>query len=330
MFHRIAMLILGILAVQVGYAADADTSSGSGEPASAQTQQPAQGSVQGHGSISIAYLGSYADGFWIASNTKLPLGRVHSRGIELDASYNVSNSWSVYGGIRYIDNRYSGTMPDCPTSAPPQCAGTPPLNPQHPETPFLDDGNYHGNWQDYTLGAAWHANIGNYYITPSVTATIPSHAYPIYGNVYVGQHLHQLLFDVTLSHQFDFTNFYYKLGYGYAFSQRVLGYDTGYQRYDGELGWFVDEKFSVRAFLTGRRGNGVSARDLLPLTDGLTNDLWYRRNQISQHSYNAYGLGFDYGLGDRYTASVSIQREYWGDTVFDYKYAVEARLTRSF
>ena len=71
-----------------------------------------------------------------------------------------------------------------------------------------------------------------------LTATIPSHDYVFFDNAAVGQRLHQLLAAVTLAHQFEFSNLYYKLGYGYAFSEQVLGEDTGYQRFDGELGYF--------------------------------------------------------------------------------------------
>ena len=303
-------------------------------PAFAQAQPaPSSGgdaaySPAGHGSVSIAFFDTAIDGFWLRSNIKLPYGAVHMLGAGLDANYNLSDAWTVYGGIRYFTGRSGGPLPNCPTLDPPQCAGRPPLANPRLDAPFLDDGKYHGAWQDWNLGVAWHANIGNYYITPSATAYIPTHTYPTFGNAVVGQDLRQLLLDVTLSHQFDFTNFYYKLGYGYAFSQRVLGVDTGYERFDGEVGWFVNEHFSVRAFVTGRAGFGARA-DLAPPPVPLP-DFWYERQRITQHDYHAYGVGFDYGIGDRYTASVNIQREYWGDSVYDFKYALEARLTRSF
>lgn len=309
-------------------------------PAAAQVQSDATSggdigdNPAGHGSVSIAYLGSYQKDLVISGDIKSPIGGVHSRGLGLGVSYNVTNDWSVFGGIRYFDNRYAGNAPNCPTiTASPACAagaGGPPLNPQHPETPFIDDGKYHGAWQDFTLGAAYHANIGGYFITPSVTATIPSHDYVFYGTSYFGQRLRQLLFAATLAHQFDFTNIYYKLGYGYGFSEHVLGVNTGYQRADAELGWFVNEKFSVNAFLTGRQGNGLSAPELGARSNGKTNDYWYRRSQLAEHSYRAYGFGFDYDFGNRYVASFNVQHEYWGETVFDFKYVLEARLTRNF
>ncbi|HET9189053.1 MAG: hypothetical protein ACM3KT_00415 [Deltaproteobacteria bacterium] len=304
-------------------------------PASAQVQPaaPSSGnagdSPAGHGSVSVAFFDTAIDGFWLRSNLKLPVGAVHMLGTGLDASYNVSDNWTVYGGVRYFAGRANtpAMFINCPsTTAAPECANYPPQTPQHPGAPFLDDGKYHGAWQDWNLGVAYHANIGSYYITPSATATIPTHDYPTYGNGVVGQDLHQLLLDITLAHQFDFTNFYYKLGYGYAFSQHVLGVDAGYQRFDGELGWFVNEKFSVRGFVTGRAGFGARAGLGPPSFD----EFWFERQRLTQHDYHAYGLGFDYGIGDRYTASANIQREFWGDSVYDFKYALEARLTRSF
>ncbi|MBS0557330.1 MAG: hypothetical protein JSR27_07950 [Proteobacteria bacterium] len=304
-------------------------------PAFAQVQPtaPASGgssdSPTGQGTVSIDFLDTAINGFWLRSNLKLPLGSVHLLGTGLDASYNLSPAWTIFGSVRYFTGR-ADTPPmfiNCPsTTAAPPCAQYPPQTPQHPGEPFLDDGNYHGAWQDWNFGVAYHANVGNYYITPSATAVIPTHSYPTYGNGIVGQDLRQLLLAVSMSHQFDFTNFYYKLGYGYAISQHVLGINTGYERFDGELGWFVNDKFSVRGFVTGRSGFGVRAGLGPPSFD----EGWYERQRITQHDYHAYGVGFDYGFGDRYTATFNIQHEFWGDSVYDFKYALEARLTRSF
>lgn len=299
-----------------------------------QSPEPAQEgppeTMAGHGSISIAYLNSYVNGFWLDSHTEAPNGAVRSRGAALQVEYFVADAWSVYAGVSFLSNKYQGQVPHCPTTAPPECANIPPLNPQHPESPFLDDGQYHSSWQDFTLGVAWHTQIQDYYIVPSLTATIPSHDYPFFSNAAVGQRLHQLLAAVSFSHQFELSNLYYKLGYGYAFSQRVLGIDTGYQRFDGELGYFINEQWAVRGFITGRIGAGLSGSEIVPLTDGMTNDVWYHHDQIAEHNYFGAGFGFDYDFGNRWLASAAIQREFWGETVFDFKYALEMRLTRNF
>ena len=279
-------------------------------PAAAQVQADApagedQGdNPAGHGTVSVVYIDDYVNGMWLTPHFKAPIGTVRDRGIGFDGSYNVTNDWSVYGGIRYFANSL-----------------TPPGQPEQNISA----------WQDITLGAAWHKRIGNYDITPSVTATIPSHDYPITGDAYTGQNLNQLLFAATLSHQFDFTNFYYKLGYGYAFSEHKFGVNTGYQRLDAELGWFVNERFSVHGFVTGRDGFGLSFPEGVKLFSGPNGaEAAAHKTQLAEHSYHAWGLGTDYDFGNRYAASFNVQRLFWGNVVNDLKYAVEVRLTRNF
>jgi len=330
MFARGLTLVIGMTCAQASLAMDADTPPGGVQAAPAPAKESLEESAKGHGSVSIAYLGTYSSGFRLNTNTTVPLATVHSRGIALDVDYDVADQWSVHLGIPYIDNRFAGGVPHCPTTAPPQCAGLPALNPQHPDSRFLDDGKYHGTWQDFTLGVAWHTHIGDYYITPSVTAVIPSHDYTFFANAAVAQRLTQLELAATLAHQFEFSNLYYKLGYAYVLSQHILGRDTGYQRFDAELGYFINEKLSVRTFTTGRLGQGLAAVDLLSLTQGQTNAYWYHHDQLAKHNYFGAGIGFDYDLGHRYTLTAGIQREFWGETVFDFKYALETRLTRSF
>lgn len=303
-------------------------------------------SMRGHGSFSITYLNTYVNGFWLDSNTKEAIGPERSLGVALDFDYYVADAWSVHVGIPYLSNKYTGPQPHCPTTAPPQCApgnpqyqNIPVLNPPHPESQFIDDGKYHSTWQDFSLGAAWHTDVNGYLITPSVTAVIPSHDYVFFDNAAVGQRLHQLVLAGLLEHQFEFTNIYYRLGYGYAFSQHVTAYDsnnvayrfnTGYQRFGGELGYFINPKLSVRALLSGRIGNGASAGEILPLAAGQTDDIWYHHDQISEHTYFGAGLGFDYNLNDHYSLTADIQREFFGELVFNFKYAFELKLSRGF
>lgn len=300
----------------------------------ADSAQPPSDSLgetaKGHGAISIAYLNTYVNGFWVDSNTKVPNGAIRSQGVALDLDYNFADDWSVHVGIPFLSNRYGGLDPHCPTNKPPQCAGAPVLNPQHPESQFLDDGNTHGTWQDWTLGTSYHTHIGDYLITPSITAYIPSHNYTFFANAAVAQDIWQLEFAATLAHQFAFSNVYYSLGYGYVLTEHTLGTSVDHHRWDLELGYFVNEKLSLRAFTTGRVGHGYTAAHLIPLTDGQTNDFWYHHDQISEHNYAGLGLGLDYQLGESYALSTSIQRLIWGETVFNFKYAFEARLIRQF
>jgi hypothetical protein len=276
-------------------------------PAAAQADAPSAGDIgdspAGHGSVSLTYDHYFENGVWVTAHTKVPYGTVHDQSIGFEGSYNVSDDWSVFGGIRYTNNV------DHPIGKQEQTISA---------------------WQDISLGAAWHKHFGNYDFTPSVTANIPSHDYTVAGGGYTGQHLHQLLLAATLSHQFDFTNFYYKLGYGYAFSQKVLGFDTGYQRFDAELGWFVNDHFSVRSFATGRGGFGLTVAEVGRFVAAGNTELALQKTRVIEHSYRAWGLGADYDFGNHFVASIDAQHLYWGASVFNIDYDVQVRLTRNF
>lgn len=297
---------------------------------SVPVDQSLQVFAKGHGDISIAYQNTLVDGMLLDRNTTLPIGTVRIRAVDLDLDYYFTDRWAVHLGIPFVSNRYSGPDPHCPTTTPPQCANQPVLSPQHPESQFLDDGRFHSTWQDWNLGVSYHTNIGNYYLTPSITAYIPSHNYTFFANAAAGQDIWQLELAIDLAHQFDFSNLYYRIGYGYVFTERTLGTSVSHHKLDLELGYFLNPQFSIRAFGIGRVGHGYAAADLLPLTNGQTNDFWYHHDQISEHNYFGVGVGFDYRFADKYTLSSSVQRLVWGESVFDFKYAFETRLTREF
>jgi hypothetical protein len=330
-------LLLASIATFVGpsYAQISD-STNEPPPAVSETSE----TQKGHGSISVAYLNTLANGMVFAPNQPAaPGGTVRSRGVALDLDYYFADQWSVDIGIPFLSNRYDGTAPHCPTTAPPQCksppnTGPPPLSPQHPESQFLDDGKFHSAWQDWDLGVSYHTNIGDYYITPSITAYSPSHDYTFFANAAVGQDLWKLEMAISLAHQFEFSNVYYRVGYGYVFAEKTLGISINHSKLDLELGYFINEKLSVRMFGIGKDGDGLSGDELAGLfinPDGqTTNKYWYHHDQIAEHNYFGAGVGFDYAIGNRYTLSSSVQKLVWGESVFNFKYAFEFRLTKAF
>ena len=289
--------------------------------------------MQGHGSVAIGYQTFLANGFLDYQGSNNHVGATRSRRIDLDIAYDVADRWSVNVGLPYISNSFVGRVNHCPTTAPPQCQDptkTPALIPQHPESQFLDDGDYHGTWQDWTLGATYHTNIGTYYLNPSITVYIPSHDYTFFGQAAVGQDLWQLELAVTLAHQFDFSSLYYRVGYGYVLTEKTLGVNENNSRYDLELGYFVNPELTVRISSLGRFGGGLQSNVLTPLTNKNTNDYWYYHDKITAHEYASAGVGLDYQFDKKYTFSASAQKLIWGRSVFNFVYLCGVQMTRSF
>lgn len=292
--------------------------------------QALQEPTKGHGSVSIDYQNTYVNAFRRNSGFTNPATRVRIRSVALGLDYYFADRWSVYAGIPFVSNVYSGSAPHCPSTTPPQCHNAPVLAPPHPESQFLDDGQYHGAWQDWSLGVGYHSHIGDYYLTPTLTYSRPSHDYTFFANAAVGQHLWQVQPAIELAHQLELSNFYYRVRYSYVFVERTLNTSVNHHRLDLELGYFVNDKWSIRGFAVGKKGDGYLVLELKPLTNGGTNELAYHHDQISRHDYAAAGVGFDYHFGDHYTLSTSVQTLIWGQAVFNFKYSLDVRLTREF
>ena len=281
---------------------------------------------RGHGSVSIGYVNTLVNGFHAPDGSFKRFGHVRSQSIELDVDYFVFDKWSVQAGIPYIANRFDGTAPHCPTAAPPQCVANQikVLKIPHPESQFLDDGTFHGTAQDWHFGVTYHADIGNYFLAPSITAYIPSHDYTFFAQSAVGQDLQRVELATTLSHQFELTNLYYRIGFGRVFSEKTLGQSIDYNKLDLELGYFINERWTTKLFATAKKGNGYDG----PYDP--TSELFFHHDQRAPHNYAGAGFGADYHVNDKYTLSSSLQREIWGHVIFNFKYAFELRLTREF
>lgn len=285
-------------------------------------------SAKGHGSISIGYQNTLVNGFLKHDGNPRPIGTVRVHSINLGGEYHFSDHWSVHFGLPYVQSRYLGPAPHCPTREPEECQN-PNIrvpSPEHPESRFLDDGDPHGTWQDWHLGVAYHTNVGSYLITPSMTLQIPSHNYPFFAQSAVGQNLVKLEVGAELAHQFDFTNLYYRAALYRVFVEKTLGISVDHYKLDVELGWFINEDVSVKTFATWKRGKGITTDD--PRL--AESEIFFHHDQISRHEYFNVGLGMDYRINDRYSLSTQAQTLIWGNTVYNMQYSFGVQLSRSF
>ena len=323
-----------LLVVVLGWAVHGgahETTSPDGDTAAPLADADTDDTNTGHGAFSIGYQNTYVNGMLLGGKP-LPIGTVRVQTIDLGIDYDVGDHWSVNAGIPFTSSRFDATPfapPHCPTTVPAPCRNAPALSPPHPESQFLDDGRAHATWSDWSFGVAYDANIGDYFISPSLTAYIPSHNYTFFANAAVGQDLQRVELGVTLAHQFDFSNIYYRVGYRYAFVERTLGISINHSKLDLDLGYFITPEVSVNLFALGKFGGGLQAAELLPLTDNLSNAYWYHHDQISAHEYLNLGTSLDYRF-DRYTVTTALQRLVWGRTVYDFKYKFDVSLTRTF
>jgi len=281
--------------------------------------------AKGHGSVSLGYQNTYINGMFLpVPGGKADIGSIRVQSISFDLDYFFADRWSVHLGIPFIQSRYQGGSPHCITRTPPQCKDAVVPSQPHPESMFLDDGRAHGAWQDWSLGLAYHANVNEYLLTPSLTAHIPSHQYTFFGQAAVGQDLQKLEVAVDLAHQFELSNLYYRLRAAHVFVEKTLGQSVDHNKLDLELGYFLNETWTVKVFGVGKKGDGY------PGGYDRTTELWYHHDQRAKHNYANLGAGLDYHVNDKYTVSATVQRLIWGQFVYDFKYSMDVRLSREF
>ena len=288
----------------------------------AQTPSPSNlDAPQGHGWVSIQGQDLYSHGDYdgpAGSNS----GNVRFYSLQLNAAYFVASQWDIHLGIPYISSQYTGQFAHPQLPCPPNCAPT-----------EVDNGHYHGYWQDWDAGVRYHADLDGYEVAPSVDVYVPSNNYPFYGSAGIGQRTRRIGVGVDVSHQFDFSNIFYLGHYQYVFNQHVLGINNNYNSFGADLGYFLKQNLSVRAISDIKLGNGYADSQIIPYGPGTPtggiNPIWELHDKFRLEEHADIGAACDYVFG-RNMLSFTAARSVWGRSDSRLTYALAVMLTRSF
>ncbi len=102
-------------------------------------------------------------------------------------TYGVTDRLMVALGLPYLITKYYGT----------------PGQNFFPHTIPIDDGNYHGTFQDYRIDLSYQALNGPVAVVPFVAAVIPSHSYTSFAHAAPGRDLHEYLLGFSLGGRLD-------------------------------------------------------------------------------------------------------------------------------
>jgi hypothetical protein len=290
----------------------------------AQTPSPSsQQSPAGHGWVSIQGQDLYSHGDYngpAGANS----GNVRFYSLQLNAAYFVASHWDVHLGIPYITSQYTGTFAHPLLPCPPNCAPT-----------EIDNGHYHGYWQDLDAGIRYHTDINGYEVAPSIDVYVPSNNYPFYGSAGIGQRTRRLGLGVDVSHQFDFSNIFYLAHYQYVFNQHVLGINNNYNSFGLDLGYFLTQHLSVRGITDVKLGDGYSDMQIIAYAPGPdspghgVNPIWELHDKFRLEEHADIGGACDYVFGLN-MLSFTVAHSVWGRSDSRLTYALGLMLTRSF
>lgn len=259
----------------------------------------------------------------------LDIGETDAHVVLLSGVYALNERWKVYATLPYVQKRHKGPGVHDPTLDFFQY--------EPPDLRLIDDGDYHGGFQDFHVGMQYLALDGPVSISPFISYGVPVSDYPFYGNAAIGKQLWEIPVGVSVEFVPYFSDWYFQADLAYVFSEEAQGVDLDYWLLYLSASYYITPRFVPRVFLT-RRNAPDALRFPEDFTDDLTfstfedfdNEFWYQHDRTLRHNYVNLGMGFDYIVDDRYSLSATWFQTIDPEDVAEVEYAVTFALTRRF
>lgn len=201
--------------------------------ASAQAMLP----PAGEGNVSVVFQSGLTGGHVNNFGLLVDEESARSHALVWDVEFGVTNRLAVNVSLPFITARFRGPYDDAL---------------RHAGGKDIDDGTYHGAFQDFRMAARFNVLKGPIAITPFVEAIVPSHHYNSRGHSVAGQDLRALMLGATVGGFADAVvpGLFYQSQFSYGVFEKVLDIRTNRTRVDSEVGYFVTPRLALR-FLVG-------------------------------------------------------------------------------
>jgi hypothetical protein len=278
-------------------------------------------SPRGNGSFSISYINDFVNSDTFGSGQHFIIfpngvkvtdfGEIRTQGAYLDAAYSLTDKLGVSASIPYLSAKYTDPSPN-----PLFCD---PANP----TPFcnygphqfadgrilLDDGKYHGTFQDFSFKVRYNIVDHPLMITPFVQFSFPSHSYLFFSHAIVGTDTRELQVGVYAGKTLApiVPKAYLQGKYAHGFEQKVLGISRSINYMELEGGYFIRPDIRAFSIVSGQvtqgglNGPGPTLETNLgdlgpPIAE---NPLFFHHTQISRNNILDVGFGAQYSINNR-------------------------------
>jgi hypothetical protein len=277
-------------------------------------------------------------GTFVSENAEFDYWTTDSRVAILSGDYAISDRWSVFAALPYIRKRFNSEVP----------WGGDPHNPNDPywidfvpaDKRFWDDGEYHGDFQDFSLGISYRFVKGPWTLDPYVSYGIPATDYPFFAKAAIGKNLWTVPVGTAFSFVPYFSDWHFEGNVAYVFSEQPLGFNVDYWLVHLSAGYWFRPNLSVNAFLSLKyTRDGVSLLSPIfidgdPATAVYPDDWdtkeWYQHDRLVGNRNLNFGLGIEYFFSREWKVSGSGYQSIWTEESNEIDYAFTIALTRFF
>ena len=230
---------------------------------------------------------------------EIDVGHITSHAAFLELRYTATDRLAFSASVPYVSGRYIGRDP-------------------HPFS-NVDNGHYHGGWQDYRFEAQYQFGEVNV-ISPFVAAIIPTHDYTYFAHAARGRDLEEtsLGFYAGVADPLSYfrscgcpTGTYLESRVAYSYVERVIGLRHDHVNADAEFGYFVNPRLGLRGLASFNYTFGGIPFD----------PSWYRNlkdprylhhDQIVAERHLIIGGGLNYVISDHLDVYGSLSTMPWG------------------
>ena len=256
------------------------------------------------------------------------VGTTDSHVLLLSGDYALGPRWTVFASLPYIQKQHQGTGPHNFAEF---------VNFDPPDRTLVDDGDYHGGFQDLTVGVRYLAVEGPLSVSPFISYGVPTTDYPFYGKAIIGPNLWRIPVGVDFGFQPYFSDWYFSASVAYVISEKSLGVNVNHWLAFGSAGYYFTPRLFASLFVSYKNTpNGLRMpQDITD--DPLYQDpadfdtaLWWQHDRLLAHRYTNVGLGLDYVLSRKHVVSFQYYTSVYADQSNEVDNAFTLGITRFF
>jgi hypothetical protein len=235
---------------------------------------------KGEGSFSLGFSHNFATEHIDYQGNGLSPGDMVWNGIGTDLGYGVTDRVAFRVSLPYMVSKYDGKYP-------------------HPSTAGhtnLDDGSWHGTFQDFRAEVRFKATHGSITLTPFAALIVPSHSYEYYGHPAAGRKLVEGQFGVAAGRLLDplLPNAYVQVRYLLGIPEKVQGLTHDRSQLSFDVGYLLGSAFTVRCLGTWEVTHGGWR---VPIDwPARTSPEFVVHDQVSRERYFQLGGAVSYSL----------------------------------
>lgn len=190
--------------------------------------------ARGEGSVSLSYLDMVTSDHLLSSGQPLNRGPMQMNTITAGVLCGITDRLAVSAEVPYITSKFTLTPGLAPNA--------------HDLESKIDDGRYHGTFQDFRGAVKYNAVRGPLMFTPFFEVVIPTHHYVTFGHSAPGKYLREYHVGANVGRLLNpiLPRGYFDLRYTYSFVQKLAGMNLDRNNVDLEVGYFLKPSVAIR------------------------------------------------------------------------------------